>query len=106
MKPTAPLRVCHVITGFDTGGAERVLLQTVQRLDRSRFESTIVSLRNRGPLSDRADRSGVETIHLGMGKRPGPVTIWRLARVFRRRRVEVVHAYLYDASIASRLAGR
>ena len=100
------LRVCHVITGFDTGGAERVLLQTVPRLDPARFESLIVSLRNRGPLSADAERSGVETIHLGMGRRPGPMTLWRLARIFRRRQVAIVHAYLYDASIASRLAGK
>ncbi len=100
------LRVCHVITGFDTGGAERVLLQTVQRLDPTLFESLIVSLRNRGPLSAEAERSGVETIHLGTGRRPGPATLWRLARIFRHRRVAIVHAYLYDASIASRLAGR
>jgi glycosyltransferase involved in cell wall biosynthesis len=101
-----PLRVCHVITGFDTGGAERVLLQTVRRLDPARFESLVVSLRPRGPLSSDAERLGVETIHLRMGRRPGPVTLWRLAGIFQRRAVAVVHAYLYDASIASRLAGR
>src|SRR2546430_16851580 len=84
-----PLRVCHVITGFDTGGAERVLLQTVRRLDPRLFESLIVSLRNRGPLSGDADRTGVKTIHLGMGRRPGPVTIWRLPSTFRREKVPV-----------------
>src|SRR5438094_575718 len=39
-----------------------------------------------------------------MGRRPGPSTLWRLARIFRRD-VHLVHAYLYDASIASRIAG-
>ena len=105
MQPSFPLRVCHVITGFGTGGAERVLLETVRRLDAERFKSFVVSLRPRGPLSHEADRVGVETIHLDMGRRPGPVTLWRLARIFRRKDVSVVHAYLYDASIASRLAG-
>jgi L-malate glycosyltransferase len=100
------LRVCHLITGFDTGGAERVLLQTVQRLDSTRFESLIVSLRPPGPLSPTVDRIGVKTFYLGMGRRPGPMTLWRLARVLRRQRVAIVHSYLYDASIAARLAGR
>lgn len=104
--PPVRLRVCHVITGFDTGGAERVLMQTVSRLDPARFDSLIVSLRSRGQLSAEAERTGVETIHLGMGRRPGPVTLWRLARILRSRRVAIVHAYLYDASIACRLAGR
>src|SRR5437867_3393448 len=104
-RPERP-RVCYVITGLATGGAERVLLQTVRRLDPRAFESLIVSLRSRGPLSWEAERTGVKTLHLGMGRRPGPVTLWRLARVFRQENVGVVHAYLYDASIASRLAGR
>jgi glycosyltransferase involved in cell wall biosynthesis len=100
------VKVCHVITRFDTGGAERVLLQTVRRLNPSKFDSVIVSLRKRGPLSHEAERSGVDTIHLGMGRRPGPTTLWRLARLFQRKNVGIVHAYLYDAAIACRLAGR
>src|SRR5437016_958017 len=100
--PLHRLRVCHVITGFDTGGAERVLLKTVRHLDSTRFEPLIVSLRPRGRLSREVDEVGFETIYLNMGRRPGPSTLWRLARIFRRAEVHVVHAYLYDASIASR----
>ena len=102
----ARLHVCHVITGFDTGGAERVLMQTVKRLDPARFTSTIVSLRPRGPLSGDAEKLGVEVIHLGMWRRPGPITVWRLGRLLRRRRVQIAHAYLYDASLAVRVTGR
>lgn len=100
------VRVFHVITGFDTGGAERVLLKTVRRLDPTRFESTIISLRGRGPLSNDVDRAGVRAIYLNMGRRPTPATLWRLATLFRRANVGIVHAYLYTASIAARLAGR
>lgn len=107
MKPThGVLRLCHVITEFDAGGAERILLRTVQRLDQQRFPSYIVSLRPAGSLSPAAERSGVEVVHLGMGRRPGPATIWQLARLFRKRKVDIAHAYLYDASIATRIAGR
>src|SRR5437899_2841306 len=100
------LVVCHVITEFDAGGAERNLLQTVQRLDQRRFPSHIVSLRPGGSLSPVAQRGGVEVIDLGMGRRPGPATIWRLARLFRDRKVDIANGYLYDASIATRIAGR
>jgi glycosyltransferase involved in cell wall biosynthesis len=101
-----PLKVCHVITGFDTGGAERVLMQTVRRLDARRFTSQIVSLRPRGPLSADAERLGVEVTHLGMWRRAGPLTLWKLTHLLRRARVQIVHAYLYDASLAVRIAGR
>jgi len=101
-----PLRVCHVITEFNTGGAERVLLQTVRRLNAARFSSLIVSLRARGPLSEQAATSGAEVVHLGAGRRPGPLVVWSLAKLFRERGVDIVHAYLYDASLAARIAGR
>jgi glycosyltransferase involved in cell wall biosynthesis len=97
--------VCHVITEFDAGGAERILLQTVQRLDQARFPSHIVSLRPGGSLAPVAQRSGVEVIDLGMGRRPGPITILRLARLFRDRKVDIAYGFLYDASIATRIAG-
>lgn len=96
--------VCHIITGFDTGGAERVLLQTVARLNSQTFSSVIVSLRKRGALSPSVDRTGIETIYLGMGRRPGPGTLWRLIRLLRSRRIQVVHTYLFDASIVGRVA--
>jgi glycosyltransferase involved in cell wall biosynthesis len=51
-------------------------------------------------------RGGAKVIHIGMGKRPGPITIFRLAKLFRSLRTQIVHAYLYDASLASRIAGR
>src|SRR2546430_16254052 len=100
------LTVCHIITEFDAGGAERILLQTLQRLNQERFSSFIVSLRPGGSLSAAAGRSDVEVIDMGMGHRPNPATIWRLARLFRERKVDIAHAYLYDASIATRIAGR
>ena len=75
-------------------------------LDPARFESLIVSLRPRGPLSKLAEESGVEVHHLSMGQRPGPITIWRLASILRRREISIAHSYLYDAGIATRVAGR
>jgi glycosyltransferase involved in cell wall biosynthesis len=53
-----------------------------------------------------AEATGVEVIHLGMRRHPGPYTIGRLAQLFRRRSIGVVHAYLYGASVAARIAGR
>src|SRR5262249_4592681 len=47
-----------------------------------------------------------ETIYLTMGRRLGPGTLWRLARLFRQRQIHIAHAYLYMASIAARLSGR
>jgi glycosyltransferase involved in cell wall biosynthesis len=81
-------------------------MQTVRRLNSRLFESSVVSLRPPGPLSPEARRLGVDLVHFGMWRRPGPVTLWRLGAHLRRKRVQIVHAYLYDASLAVRLAGR
>ena len=83
-----------------------MLIQTVRRLDRARFEPIVVSLRPRGPLSDEAERSGAKVIHLGLGRLQTAAIVGELTRLFRRERVAIVHAYLFDASIVSRLAGR
>ena len=49
------MKVLHVITGLDAGGAE---LQLAMILRRTRHESDVVTLYNPGPVADRSGRRG------------------------------------------------
>ena len=45
------IRVSHLITDLDTGGAERSLVNLVSGLDRTRFESDVITLIEPGPMA-------------------------------------------------------
>ncbi len=105
------LRVLHVITRLEPGGAQRNTLYTVAHLDRGRFEAGLAW----GP-GDPLDREA-EAIG-GLWRRPVPEMVRRpapigdlralaaLRRAVREFRADVVHTHSSKAGILGRLAGR
>lgn len=102
-----PIRVAHVITDLDVGGAEMVLVRLLERLDRRRFASLVVSLTPGGALEERAKRSGARVVSLRMrAGRPSAVALLRLARALRAFDPDVVQGWMYHANLAAWLASR
>jgi glycosyltransferase involved in cell wall biosynthesis len=102
------LRVAHISWGLNVGGLEKLLVEFARHADRAHFDLHFVSLTTRGTLADELERQGwpVTALEEPGGLQPGLVL--RLARLFRRARVDVVHTHderplLYGAA-AARLA--
>ncbi|MBI3449188.1 MAG: glycosyltransferase family 4 protein [Acidobacteria bacterium] len=107
MTPT-PLRVCHVITQLELGGAQANTLYTVTHLDRARFEPVLVAGVG-GLLADEARDSGVRCHFLPDLVRPispsKDLGAWlALRRLFERERPAIVHTHSSKAGILGRLA--
>jgi glycosyltransferase involved in cell wall biosynthesis len=102
------IRVAHVTLGLEMGGQEKLLVEFARHADRDAFELFFVSLSTRGRLSADVESNGWPVYALGEpnGLRPGMAL--RLAQLFRRWRIDVVHTHddrplIYGAS-AARLA--
>lgn len=102
---TSAIRVCHVITGLNTGGAEMFLCRLLETLRPPEFEHTVVCLLAEGPLSKRV-AAVAEVYHLGMQRsRLGVAALWRLRRTLRGARPDLVHGWMYHADLMATLAG-
>lgn len=104
------LRIAFVASGLGVGGAETSLLNLLQHLDRARFEAHVVSLRDRGAIGEQIAALGVPVHAAGVFGATSLVPgFWRLARLFRRLRPQVVQTWMYHGdllgSLAARLAG-
>jgi glycosyltransferase involved in cell wall biosynthesis len=97
------MKVLHVITGLDVGGAE---LQLDAILQHTRHEADVVTLYNPGPVADRLREHGVTVRNLGMRRNTELGALRRLYRIIRAGRYDVVHAHLYRAQIYARPAAR
>lgn len=98
------MKILHVITGLDTGGAETVLCRLLESLGSPEFEHVVVALGNPAALSHRAGALA-ELHHLGMNpRRPRLRDLRRLRRIIRFSAVDVVHGWMYHANIAASLA--
>lgn len=96
------MRVCHVITGLEVGGAELALCGLVEALDEP--ENMVVALRGPSVLSARVAKLA-PLVHLDMNPgRATPGDVLRLRNVVRRNRPDVIHAWMYHANLVTSLA--
>jgi glycosyltransferase involved in cell wall biosynthesis len=89
------VRVLCVSSGADVGGAEMVLLDTVDGLRAAGATVSFLSLAPpRGPLVEAVRRRGIEPASLPIGRFRNPVTAWRVMRwlASHRRRVDLIFA--------------
>jgi len=101
------LKIIHLITDLFTGGAEMMLYKLVTRLDRTRFESLVISMLEDGELAKRIDDSGVRVLTLGMSRGvPNPLALLRLSRILRRENPHVLQTWLYHADLLGLFAAR
>lgn len=103
--PDRRIRVMLVVSGLGHGGAERQVVQLANHLDRRRFDVTVCSLSQKNPLADGLD-DPQSLVVVEKRWRFDYGTVARLADELRRRRIDVAHAFLFDADIAARIAGR
>jgi len=105
------IRIVHVITRLDLGGAQQNTLHCVATHDRDRFDVGLIAGAG-GRLDDRARAIADADVALVPWLRHpvSPVhdlaAVGRLRREFRDRRVDVVHTHSSKAGILGRLAAR
>jgi glycosyltransferase involved in cell wall biosynthesis len=97
------MKVLHVITGLDAGGAE---LQLAMILRRTRHESDVVTLYNPGPVAELITAQGGTVRNLGMQRNTELPALLRLRKLIKDGQYDVVHTHLYRAQIYARPAAR
>lgn len=97
--------VLHVITGLEVGGAEMALYRLILESRDSEYTHTVIALTSEGGLRRRFVDSGINVIVLDI--RHSPVSqIWRLYRLVRALRPDIVQTWLYHADFFGGLAAR
>ena len=111
-KRQPAIKVIHVITGLDVGGAEMMLYQLLAHMDRTRFDAEVISLTDIGLVGEKIQALGVPVRALGMSRSglPSPWLIPRLALWLRQARPSLVQTWMYHADLlgtaSARFAGR
>lgn len=98
------MRIIHVITGLDTGGAESSLHRLLSRIA-PHFEPHVISLSTMGGTGYEIRRLGIPVESLGM--KPGipePLTLVRLTRRLMALKPNVVHTWMYHADLVGGIA--
>lgn len=104
------IRVAYFIDHLHTGGAQKHLVELVHALDRSRFSTSVWTVKTGGELAGEFERMGVRVRSLAVQRsllEPSALAhIAQLAWRLRREGVQIVHAYLFQGNLVGALAAR
>lgn len=99
-------KIAHVITDLDIGGAELMLLKILRNSDRNSYDHFVISLKSKGKVAKGIEDAGVRVISLNMKWYNFPLGLFRLYRILKAEKPDIVHNYLFHAELAGRICGR
>jgi glycosyltransferase involved in cell wall biosynthesis len=102
------MRILHVITGLDAGGAEHQLRLLLRHLPAHcpGLRSEVATLTRAGAVARAIGADGTPVHEVGMRGNRDLAALPRLVRLIRAGRFDVVHTHLYRACLYGRLAAR
>ena len=101
------IKILHLITELDVGGAEQMLQKLVTHMDGRHFRNSVVSMTDRGVIGEKILSRGVRVFELGMTRaRPGPKGLFKFYRLLKKESPDVIQCWLYHADLLGFLVGR
>lgn len=99
------MKIVHVITSLNTGGAERALYNLLQGGLNENSENHVISLSDKGTIGPQIEALGVPVITLDMPiGRPTLTGIIKLRRVIHKLQPDLIHGWMYHGNLAAILA--
>jgi glycosyltransferase involved in cell wall biosynthesis len=100
------MKVAHIITALRAEGAQMMLYKLLSRMERSRFDSAVVSLSNRGPLAERFERLNIPVYPINMkAEMPTLPALLRLLGKIREIKPDLIQGWMYHGNLAAQLTG-
>jgi glycosyltransferase involved in cell wall biosynthesis len=99
------LKIAHIITGLNVGGAEMMLHRLVAAMDSARFENEVISLTDIGPVGKQIEALGIPVSSVGISPTvPNPFRILRLSSLLRNKRPDVVQTWMLHGDLVGGIA--
>ncbi len=108
-----PLKLLHLIGSMDLGGAEKLTRLTVEGLDPNKFTSSVCCVKTGGFYADILRTKGYrvdELLHVHKHASISFIMLlkaaWKLFKLLRRERPDVIHTHLFATSCLGRIVGK
>lgn len=98
------LKVLEIIPSLDRSGAEKQLTLLARSLPKDRFEVEVAALTRGGPLADDLAADDIPLTVIGKRTKFSLCAFWRLKKLIRRFRPDVVHTWIFAANAYGRQA--
>jgi len=101
------IKVIHLITGLNTGGAEMMLYKTVSKVDKNRYSQIVISMIKPGHIGELIKKENIPVISLNFSKGISIISgFLKLVKILLKEKPEIIHSYMFHADILGRVAGK
>ena len=98
-------KIIFITVNLNYGGAEIGLLTVLKNIDKKRFDCFVLSIEPKGAIGEEIESMGIEVIYLNSKARLYNIPlIWRIARILRNKKPDILHTSLFYANFFGRLA--
>jgi glycosyltransferase involved in cell wall biosynthesis len=100
------MKIAHIITALRGEGAQVMLYKLLSRMEKSRFDSAVVSLSDRGPLAERFESLNIPVYSVNLkAKLPTLTAVLSLLRKIREIKPDLIQGWMYHGNLAAQLTG-
>ncbi|MBU1262596.1 glycosyltransferase, partial [bacterium] len=100
------IKVLQFLSTASLAGTELSVLSLASKMDREKFETEVCFLYPEGPVSHRFLKANIKCYHLDYGRINIFGTIFRLYKILKGGRYDIIHIYGLKANIIGRFMGR
>ena len=100
------IKVLHLITSLEVGGAQHGMLLGLPRFNNDQYEHVICSIMDRMQMASQFRASGIEVHSLGLNKKTDIGVAFRLRALLNELRPDILHTYLLHGNVLGRIIGR
>lgn len=101
------IKIAHVITGLNVGGAEMMLSRLLSSLDRNKFEPIVISLTNCGVIGNKIKNYNIVVYEMNMKKDlKSAFAVFSLIKLFMHLKIDLIQTWMYHADLIGGLVGK
>jgi glycosyltransferase involved in cell wall biosynthesis len=100
------IKIAHIITDLDIGGAEMMLLKMLRNFESDKYEHFVISLKPTGSIGKMLKNDNLRTYTLNLNKYNFAASFLKLISILKKEKPEIVQNYLFHADILGRVAAK
>ncbi len=82
-----------------------MLYKLINAMDKTSFQSCVVSLSDKGPIGEKIEKAGVQVYYLRMrGLNSIPGALWKLIHIINNEKPNIIQGWMYHGNIAAYIA--
>ncbi|MBI5676087.1 MAG: glycosyltransferase [Nitrospirae bacterium] len=100
------INLLHILSSLQIGGAEKQVVTLLKYLDKKKYRVILCCFHADGPLQKEIENEAVEIIILRMRLRYIFFALYKLIRLMKKEKIQIVHTHLYFDHLWGRIAAR